>query len=356
MKPLTAIALSGGIDSATAAYLLTRQGRNVIGIHFITGYETASPGKKQTKAEARRKLSSIADRIGIDIRIIDCSAPFKKKVVDYFIQTYGAGRTPNPCMVCNASIKFGHILSAASKLGASRLATGHYARLTRDQYRSIHLLKGVDAQKDQSYFLARLTRSQLSRADFPLGQMTKSEVARLAQENGIIPAVNRESQDICFIRGKSYSAFLAEQDEFDNVPGPIEDIDGKIIGEHNGLYRYTIGQRRGIGLPASEPYYVVRIDPRQNRLVVGFKKALKADRFKVEEINWISDEPHSSINVLTRVRYRHKAAASTLFPVDRKTAVVQFNTQQSAITPGQGAVFYRDDEVLGGGWITEEIS
>ena len=342
MKQLTAIALSGGIDSLVAAHLLIESGHSVVGIHFITGYDTG------------KNLSHISSRIGIDIKIVDCSAQFEKSVVDYFRKSYQAGLTPNPCLICNPTIKFGTLLSVARNLGASRLATGHYARIGDDQKGAPILLKGIDRAKDQSYFLARLTRDQLSYACFPVGAMTKTAVKHLAREKGLTPATSDESQDICFIKGNSYSSFLEKQDGFKSRPGPIEDVTGSTIGEHKGLHLYTIGQRRGIGCPAPEPYYVVRIDRKRNRLVVGFKEALQARGCTVEQINWIADEPHTEIKVGTRIRYRHAAAASTLYPVAPHSVRVVFETPQAAITPGQGAVFYRDDEVLGGGWIVDQ--
>ncbi len=337
----TAIAISGGIDSLIAAYLLKAEGHKVIGIHFVTGYESGDP----------REIATIGNQIGIPIKIADCGADFQAKVVDYFARTYRAGRTPNPCLVCNPSIKFGTILATARELGASRLATGHYARVARDDSGGCHLLRGIDPKKDQSYFLAFLSQEQLAAACFPLGSMTKSEVRKLAEKKGLHPIADEESQDICFIKGNSYGEFLARQGGFEPAPGLIEDVNGKRLGEHRGLHLFTIGQRRGINCPASESYYVVKIDTAQNRLIVGFKKYLISSECRVTEINWIGQSPKSPMKVSTRVRYRHKAAASMLFPIDIHTAVVKFESPQSAITPGQGAVFYNGDEVLGGGWI-----
>ena len=352
MRPLTAIALSGGIDSLMAAHLLKEKGHNVIGVHFVTGYEDPSPDNGQsTHLRKSHKIFSIAKQLGIDIKILDCSIEFKKNVVNYFIRTYEAGQTPNPCMVCNPSIKFGTVYDFARKLGASALATGHYARINLDKTGKFHLYKGVDPKKDQSYFLARLTQQHLAGACFPLGTMTKSDVVKLAGDKGLRPIKRKESQDVCFIRDNNYGAFLAQQQEFEPIPGPIKDLSGNVLGEHKGLHLFTIGQRRGINCPASEPYYVVNMDTRENILTVGFKKNLLASECRVNNINWIQEIPGHPIKVYTRLRYRHKAAASKLFPANEKTAMVRFERPQSAITPGQCAVFYRDDEVLGGGWI-----
>jgi tRNA-specific 2-thiouridylase len=277
---------------------------------------------------------------------------FKKNIVDYFIQTYQAGQTPNPCMVCNPLIKFGTVFDFARKLGASILATGHYAVLKKDHKNTYHLLKGIDPKKDQSYFLARLTQEHLAGACFPLGLMKKSDVRQLASQKGLKPVKTTESQDVCFIKGKNYGDFLARQPGFEPKPGMIKDVNGNVLGEHKGLHLFTIGQRRGINCPASEPYYVIQMDTRQNILTVGFKKDLYTSQCKVEKINWIQESKGRPMHVHTRVRYRHTAAASELIPVDGNTATVRFEKPQEAVTPGQCAVFYKGDEVLGGGWIT----
>jgi tRNA-uridine 2-sulfurtransferase len=353
MKPLTAIAVSGGIDSLMAAHLLKEKGHNVVGVHFVTGYENPLPDNGQSAHIAEsHKIFSIAKQLGIDIKVLDCRIEFKKNVVDYFIQTYRSGQTPNPCMVCNPLIKFGTVFNFARKLGASTLATGHYARIKGDRHGNFHLFKGIDPKKDQSYFLARLTRQHLADARFPLGHMKKSDVIRLAEMKGFKPVIKAESQDVCFIKGKNYGDFLARHEGFEPKPGLIKDVDGNILGKHKGLHLFTIGQRRGINCPASEPYYVTQMDTRQNVLTVGFKKDLFASRCNVENINWIQEPPNRPVDVHTRVRYRHTAAASMLIPVNDKTAMVHFEQPQEAITPGQCAVFYKGDEVLGGGWIS----
>lgn len=369
MKPLTAIALSGGIDSLVAAYLLKKQGHNVIGIHFITGYETRTHDSNKnrsfsksdastfstTKEDASHIISHLSDQLGIEVKLLDLSIEFKKKVVDYFTRTYQAGQTPNPCMVCNPTIKFGAVFDFARKLGASTLATGHHARISGDSEGRFHLSKSVDPKKEQSYFLALMSQKQLSCASFPLRSMTKSEVIKLAHENGLEPVKKKESQDVCFIRNKNYGEFLSLQQGFKPKPGRIVDINGNMLGHHSGLHLFTIGQRRGINCPSSEPYYVVSMDPGQNLLTVGLKKDLLSFECRVKNINWINQKPSSPIKVHTRVRYRHKAAASKLFPSNEKTAMVRFEKPQSAITPGQCAVFYQKDEVLGGGWIDTNL-
>jgi tRNA-specific 2-thiouridylase len=344
MKPVIAVALSGGIDSLVAAKLLIAQGYPVVGIHFITGYEGPLHLSPQQLAEL------LASRLCIDVHVLDAVQPFRETVVDYFVQSYLSGLTPNPCMVCNPLIKFGTVLDYAKTLGATHLATGHYARIMPDAG-GFRLLKGIDPVKDQSYFLSRMTQQHLAHACFPLGGMTKTGVVQLARQLGLQPIHIAESQDICFIKGRTYGEFLMDQQGFVSPAGPIATVDGKIIGLHPGLHLFTIGQRRGINCPAAQPYYVVRLEPKNHMLVVGFKSDLSASSCMVRDINWIVGPPELPARVYTRLRYRSATVNSTLFPVDDKVKVI-FDDPQPSITPGQGAVFYREDgEVMGGGWI-----
>ena len=348
MKNKTAIALSGGIDSLVAAHLLKKQGHELIGIHFLTGYEQKN---KSDASPSPSPISLIGEQLGIKVNILDCAKEFKNTVVKYFCKIYQDGQTPNPCMVCNPIIKFGTVLNHAYKLGATSLATGHYVKLSKDNKSKIHLLCGTDATKDQSYFLALLTQQQLAAAKFPLGNMTKTKVREIARKKGLKPLAGNESQDICFIRGKSYKEFLSIHTDFDEKPGLIKDMNGQTLGKHTGIHNYTIGQRRGIDCPSSKPYYVVGIDNKKNRLIVGNKKDLLASKFKARDINWINNAPDHPIYVQTRVRYRSEAYDSMVIPIDKKTALVTFITPQSSVAPGQAAVFYHKDEILGGGWI-----
>jgi tRNA-uridine 2-sulfurtransferase len=355
MKPSIAIAMSGGVDSTVAAYLLKRQGRHVFGIHFITGYETdGRPGSGSTEADGAGnpdKLQRITDSLGIRLEVMDIRSEFQSSVVDYFIRTYRSGLTPNPCMVCNPAIKFGSVLAASQRLGAEQIATGHYAAVEKDEKGRFHLLRGRDPEKEQSYFLAMLTQEQLARTVFPLGKMIKPEVRRIARENGVAHLIGKESQDICFIKKNDYRTFLKQHGGIRPTPGPIIDMDSRVVGQHNGLHRFTIGQRRGINCPAAEPYYVVRIDVAENRLIVGRKDDLRASECRLNKVNWIIPVPTVPTAVDTRVRYRHTAVPSVVIPKQGHKAVVKFQIPESAITPGQCAVFYRQNEVLGGGWI-----
>jgi tRNA-specific 2-thiouridylase len=359
-NPKTAILLSGGVDSLVAAHMLKQNGHNVIGIHFVTGYEKplqesgpapAMESGADTEAAAQHTRRLLSGQLHIPIEIMDCRQAFQSRVVDYFTRTYAEGKTPNPCLVCNPLIKFGTVLAFAESLGAKRLATGHYARVHVDPEGGVRLLCGKDRAKDQSYFLAMLPRDKLSKVIFPLGDMTKQATKHMARQSGLKPVTPRESQDVCFIRENQYGDFLRQQPGFNAAPGPIKDTRGNIIGRHPGLHLFTLGQRRGINCPAEAPYYVTGIDPATNCLTVGFKQDTLARTCMLKDINWISPQPDTEIDVSTRVRYRHQAAPSRLIPMGGKQAQIVFDSPQSAISPGQGAVFYKGDEVLGGGFI-----
>ena len=342
MKPSVAVAISGGVDSLLAAYLLKNKGHKIVGFHFLTGFETE-----------QRNMASIADQLDIPLHIIDLTEAFENKVVQYFLDTYMQGKTPNPCLICNPTIKFGLLLDQAVKRGIDHIATGHYARIVRGgKYKKrVHLIKGIDKRKDQSYFLALLTQKQLSRAIFPLGNFEKKTVKKIAIERGLKPVTQKESQDICFIKESSYAEFLEKHSLIKNKPGDIVDVAGRTLGQHKGLHLFTVGQRRGINCPAAEPYYVLSLDPKNNRLVVGHKNETLSKECQVEKINWIQASPSESIRVDCRVRYRHNAATSVLTPMSAAKATVRFDTPQAAITPGQGAVFYVGEELIGGGII-----
>lgn len=354
MRDTVAVALSGGLDSAVAAVLLKMEGYRVLGVHFKTGYERTpvGPGLSESLSQTHSAFRRIPQDVGISLEILDLSKDFEEEVVRYFVRLYRSGQTPNPCMVCNERIKFGLLLKRARALGASHLATGHYARIEQDEDGRFSLLKGVDPAKDQSYFLARLTQHQLKQALFPLGNYTKGQVQKMARDRGLESHHGRESQELCFVKDDSYKAFLARSGRLPDRPGPIVTAKGKMIGHHRGLHNYTVGQRRGINVPGPAPYYVIRLDPDNNRLVVGFKPELAATKCLVTRINWIKGEPPAANTaVFTRLRYRHCETESSLSLVDPHTARVHFHEPQNAITPGQAAVFYEGDRVLGGGWI-----
>jgi tRNA-uridine 2-sulfurtransferase len=360
MPETIAIALSGGIDSLVTAALLKEQGHRPIALHFLTGYETSARRAAQTGdgtaaenlvRQAEQKLEPLARQLQIPLHIVDLRAGFQHHVVDYFVAAYRSGKTPNPCLVCNPRIKFELLLEKARGLGATRIASGHYARIRPTAQGGWRLLRGVDASKDQSYFLARLSQHQLAQILLPLGDLTKAETRRIAAAKGLQPVVERESQDVCFIADSDYSAFLAAQPGFAAESGSIETVAGEVIGRHAGIHRYTIGQRRGINCPAATPYYVLRIDPGRNRIVVGQKDDLLAPECTVADIHWIAAPPRKPLRLTTKLRYRHAAVPATLIPADGPRARLIFDTPQTAVTPGQGAVFFSGEEVLGGGWI-----
>lgn len=350
MTAYGAIALSGGIDSLVAAWRLQSQGHRLLALHFLTGFEPPGPS-----ADAPRPPAAEAARqLGLPLEVVDLSELFRREVVDVFAARYAAGATPNPCLICNPVVKFGRLLEIARERGAQWLATGHYARREPAPGGGWRLLRGVDRGKDQSYFLARLTPDQLARSRFPLGGLTKAAVRRLAAEQGLRPAAEAESQDICFIRSGTYDAFLEARPGFAAAPGPVVDTAGRELGRHRGLHRFTVGQRRGINCPGPEPYYVVRLDHRHNRLVVGPRRESLRPGCRVEDVNWIHPPERLPLELTVQLRYRHRPVACRVEREPEGGLRVTFAEPQAAVSPGQGAVFYHDDEVLGGGWIAAE--
>lgn len=364
-SPTTAVALSGGIDSLYAAWLLKKAGRPIVGIHFVTGYEkkgepnqTAVPSPWLTlHSEAARAgvpaMNHVAEQLQVPIHLIDIRERFEAEVVTPFAEAYRCGRTPNPCLLCNPSIKFGLLWEAAEALGAEELATGHYARIRQGATSGVHLLKGEDPAKDQSYFLSLVPPDRLGKAVFPLGGLHKEEIKKKAGEAGLVSFTKGESQDICFIQGGDYKAFLLGRPGFSMKPGPIVTADGTEVGRHLGLHGFTVGQRRGINCPGPYPYYVLALDPSTNRLVVGKKEELLSRSCTVTGLNWIQPPSTTRFDATCKIRYSHKGSPCTIeIDPEKERATVTFTTPQSAVTPGQGAAFYAGNEVLGGGWIT----
>jgi tRNA-uridine 2-sulfurtransferase len=340
MKEKIAAAVSGGIDSLVAAHLLKESGKRVVGVHFVTGHEKGAGGPDDVR--------KAVGRLGIEVEILDVRDAFQKNVVDYFVRTYQGGETPNPCMVCNAAIKFGAALSFARKLGASRLATGHYAGIESDENSVFHILKGKDPRKDQSYFLAFLDQDQIASACFPLAGMTKKDVREMAAKQGLAPVSEKESQDVCFTQGRSYARFLESRPGFAPRPGIIQDMAGRTLGRHGGLHLFTVGQRKGINCPAPEPYYVAELDPLENRVRVGSRNDLLSDRCQVKDLVWAAGPPKSPFRASVKLRYRHDPVFATVYPQGADRAEAAFDQPQTA-APGQGAVFYDGKRLLGGG-------
>jgi tRNA-specific 2-thiouridylase len=349
--------MSGGVDSSVTAALLKEQGYDVIGMSMqVWDYSkfTAADGEKFGACcslddihDARR----VAEQIGIPFYVVNFEEEFQRLVIDDFVAEYFRGRTPNPCVRCNQWIKFELLLKKGRELAAEFLATGHYARIARDPFGRFRLLKGVDEGKDQSYFLFTLSQEQLGATLFPLGGMTKQEVRRLAAGYDLRVAEKGESQEICFVPDNDYVRFLEEARGEAPLPGDIVDSRGNLLGRHNGTYRYTVGQRKGLGVAHPYPLYVLGVDISRNEVIVGERDELLSDGLVAAEVNWIAPGPESAIEASCKIRYRHRPIACRIDPLPGNRAEVRFLKPEKAITPGQAVVFYDGDEVIGGGWI-----
>jgi tRNA-specific 2-thiouridylase len=353
-KPRVVVGMSGGVDSTVAAALLQRKGYEVIGMTMALSTPASKCCSDDDVSDARR----MAQKLGIPHYVIPMHAPFKERVIDYFIAEYTAGRTPNPCAVCNPAIKFGELLHKAREVGGEFLATGHYARITRDQASGRYLLRrGRERAKDQSYFLARLSQEALRQTLFPVGGFPKARIRAMAEEIGLDVARKRDSQDVCFVPETGVRQYIESRRGRPFPPGPIKDRDGHVLGEHQGIIGYTIGQRKGLGISASHPMYVIRIDAESNTVYVGEEHELIQHGFLATDPNWIvvtdvSEPVQSSV----RIRYKHRAAKATIQRINGGTIQVRFDKSQRAITPGQLAVFYQDDVVLGSAWIKSVLN
>jgi tRNA-specific 2-thiouridylase len=339
-KKRVAVAMSGGVDSSVAAALLKQAGYEVSGIYMQLWLDS-------DLAPTTLNLEHTCQLLDIPLHKLDLEAEFHHRVIDYFCQEYNQGRTPNPCIVCNQHIKFGLLLDKALEMGAEYLATGHYARIesTPNGYR---LLKAADRSKDQSYFLYTLGQRQLEHLLLPLGELNKEKVRRMAADLGLPTSSQRDSQDVCFIPDNDYRSFIAKHVSLQS--GDIVDITSKVLGKHNGLAQYTVGQRQGLGLASGEPLYVIELDAANNRLVVGTKDQLLSNRLFANKLSWVSGKvPIEPISITAKIRYKAPEVTAELRLNDRTE--VRFVKPQSAITPGQSVVFYQSDVVLGGGII-----
>jgi tRNA-specific 2-thiouridylase len=350
------VGMSGGVDSSAAAALLLQQGYDVIGITLKLWPQDclARAEDKCCGPQAVADARGVCHRLGIPFYLVDEAEEFRQQVIAYFAAEYRAGRTPNPCVLCNEKLKFGTLLTRARKLGAEFVATGHYARVAHDAAAGRFLLqRGRDPRKDQSYFLFSLRQDQLACSLFPLGELTKTDTRAVARARQLKTAEKEESMEICFVPDNDYGRFLQQAKLVAPHRGEIVDPAGRVLGHHDGIEFYTLGQRKGLGLAAPKPLYVLELDPARNRVVVSDDEtALQRDAFTVERCNWIPfDAPAGELVVTAKIRYNHAGTPATVTPQAGHAARVRLHTPQRAITPGQACVFYQDDLVVGGGWI-----
>ncbi len=352
MKKRVVVAMSGGVDSSVAAALLKEQGYEVIGLtmHHWDACAKDDAGEPCHSNAAVTNAKKIAEQLKIPFYSVNFETDFRQQIITRFCAEYFSGRTPNPCAVCNKKIKFGLLLDKALELGADYLATGHYVSLAEEDGK-LFIRKGVDRKKDQSYFLFSLSQQQLSRCLFPLGELNKPQVREHAIRFGLQIAEKDESQDICFIPDGDYVSFLEQEQGSGKLNGDIVHVSGKVLGQHQGIYRYTIGQRKGLGIGWAEPLYVISIDAEKKRVIVGEKQYLSQSEMLVAQCCWSIPEPTEPFSTTCRIRYRQAEVAVTVEPLENNSVRVTFSTPQDGITPGQAAVFYSDDLLIGGGWI-----
>lgn len=345
MKQKIACLMSGGVDSSVACAILKDEGFDVTGFTL----KLWSDGSRCCNAKDIKDAKRVALKLKVPHYVIDLRTEFKKRVIDYFTSEYVSGKTPNPCVICNEKIKFGVFLKEINNLGIKYAATGHYAKVSKNRGRYL-LKKGKEDLKDQTYFLASLTQNGLSRIIFPLADFKKLEIRRKASKLGLSIADKKESQEICFIPDNDISKFIKKLKRVEK--GEIVDCAGKVLGYHSGIINYTIGQRRGIRIPMANPLYVTKIDGNKNRIIVGDVDDLYSKEMVVTGLNWISvKSPGAPLKVSVKIRYNQVPSPAKILPLDKDNVVIRFDVPHRAVTPGQLAVFYKGDTVVGSGWI-----
>ncbi len=350
--------MSGGVDSSVAAALLVEKGYEVIGMMMRLWSEPdcgpSTPTNRCCTPDQMADARRVADRLGIPFYVIDVRDQFRRAIVQFFIDEHDAGHTPNPCVECNRQIRFTYLLERALAMEADYLATGHYARIDRGQH-GYRLRQGADPHKDQSYVLHTFRQDQLARVLFPIGELTKEEVRRIAHEHGLTVATKQESQDLCFLKDGDYRRFIRDNSLQIHQPGPILDQDGHLLGQHNGLPFYTIGQRKGLGIAASEPLFVLRKDLARNALIVGNHSELGIRELIAGGVNWITGDPPSGpIQAEVKIRYKAMQINAKVSPLSGDRVHISFDQPAFGVTPGQAAVIYDGDICLGGGIILDE--
>lgn len=359
-KKKIVVAMSGGVDSSLAAAILKKEGHDVIGVTFRMWPKEecgGAAGRACCSLEAVTRARAVAGELKIPYYVVDFSAEFKKEVIDYFCSQYLKGLTPNPCVICNERIKFGKLLEKARSLGASHIATGHYADVRPDKKLGRYILReGKNSAGEQSYFLFSLSQEQLGRAIFPLGGFTKSRTRALAKKMGVKSYDTVSSQDVCFTQGADYAEYIQKKTGVRMSPGEIVDASGKVLGRHKGIPHYTIGQRRGLGIAAARPLYVTGLDLANNRVVVGEKEGVLKKSLIADKTNWIAVKMiKRPVKVHAKIRYNHKKARAKVTDIGGGAVRVDFDSPQESPAPGQAVVFYDKGIVLGGGWIREAL-
>jgi tRNA-uridine 2-sulfurtransferase len=365
-RGLVAVAMSGGVDSSTVPALLLEQGRPVVGLTMQLWNQRRLPELQGDGPTQHRCCSlddvydakAVAQHLDFPHYVVNFEAQFEERVVRPFVDHYLSGRTPIACTNCNTDVKFEPLLRMARQIGAERLATGHYARIRKNGHTGRwELLRARDESKDQSYFLWGLTQEQLSRSEFPLGELTKEEVRAVARRANLPVAEKPESMELCFVPNGNYVQFIEAYSQERGISlqkeeGEIVSETGEIVGHHSGVHNFTIGQRKGLGFATGKPLYVLSIDPEKNRVVVGGDDALRTASFEIENVNWVSfGKPEAPLRAAVKIRHKHEPATATVEALGPNRARITFDSPQRAITPGQGAVIYNGDVVIGGGWI-----